>query len=400
MVDERYARLAEIDWWEVDRLRKARAIVAGVGALGNEVVKNLLLMGWGSVVVVDLDRVEMTNLSRSPLFRPDDVGRPKAEVIAERARAWNADTAVTGLVGDLRLRLTAGTAQRADVIFGCLDNVAARVALSQLAGQSGTLLVDGGLATWEGTVQTFAPALDTACYSCTLTTEDIRELTLRHSCLAYLEQARAEGRAATTPIVSSVTAALMVQQGLKWLHRGRHDLPLRVGEEIRVDVAYSRCWTTALPMNEDCPVHWQPVVPVRSELISADMPWTQIVQGCREVLATEDVSVHLPVRVLTGWECLSCGATERVAQAHAGDGRLACASCGEDAVPQFVVELDGSEPWCARSPREMGFGPWTWITALVREETVTIEIQDPETPPTREEGDQHGDEAPGTQTGQ
>ncbi len=68
----------------------ARAAPGGAGArrrrrrLGNEVLKNLALVGLGTIYVIDLDVVEPSNLSRSVLFRAEDGGRPKAEVAAMR----------------------------------------------------------------------------------------------------------------------------------------------------------------------------------------------------------------------------------------------------------------------------------------------------------------------------
>ena len=61
-------------------------LVVGAGALGNEIIKNLALLGVGRVFVADRDRIERSNLSRSVLFREADCGRSKAEVAAERAR--------------------------------------------------------------------------------------------------------------------------------------------------------------------------------------------------------------------------------------------------------------------------------------------------------------------------
>ena len=57
-------------------------LVVGAGALGNEVLKNLALLGVGTVYVVDFDEIEESNLTRSVLFRAEDCGRPKAEVAA------------------------------------------------------------------------------------------------------------------------------------------------------------------------------------------------------------------------------------------------------------------------------------------------------------------------------
>src|SRR5271167_4030844 len=71
---DRYSRLRLISWWRQERLRTARILVVGAGALGNEVVKNLALLGMGTTYLIDLDVVEPSNLSRSVLFREQDGG--------------------------------------------------------------------------------------------------------------------------------------------------------------------------------------------------------------------------------------------------------------------------------------------------------------------------------------
>src|SRR5262249_39451081 len=80
---DRFARFRLISWWEQERLTRARVLVLGVGALGNEILKNLALLGIGRVFLADLDRVEDANLSRSVLFREEDRGRPKVEAAAQ-----------------------------------------------------------------------------------------------------------------------------------------------------------------------------------------------------------------------------------------------------------------------------------------------------------------------------
>src|SRR5947209_7959404 len=69
LVEDRYHRLRLIQWWDQKRLADSVAIVGGAGALGNEVLKNLALLGVGRVFVCDRDTIETSNLTRSVLFR-------------------------------------------------------------------------------------------------------------------------------------------------------------------------------------------------------------------------------------------------------------------------------------------------------------------------------------------
>src|SRR3954463_3515100 len=84
--DDRFHRFKLISWWDQDRLRNAKVVVIGAGALGNELLKNLALLGVGNVLVADMDRIENSNLSRSVLYRASDNGQLKATAAANATR--------------------------------------------------------------------------------------------------------------------------------------------------------------------------------------------------------------------------------------------------------------------------------------------------------------------------
>lgn len=124
---DRDASLKLIDWFDIERVRSARILVIGAGAIGNEVLKNLALLGIGHVFIYDKDTIDMSNLSRSVLFRASDAGSLKAAVAARAIRDLNPNVEALWEAGDVTLDLGLGVYRTMDVIIGCLDNREARL---------------------------------------------------------------------------------------------------------------------------------------------------------------------------------------------------------------------------------------------------------------------------------
>ena len=74
-MNARYERHELIDWFDQERLKAATVVVVGAGAIGNEVLKNLALLGVGKLNIFDFDKIEEHNLTRSILFSVSDIGR-------------------------------------------------------------------------------------------------------------------------------------------------------------------------------------------------------------------------------------------------------------------------------------------------------------------------------------
>ena len=130
-VEGRFDRFRLIGWWDQSKLSAAKVLVVGAGALGNEIVKNLALLGVGNILVADMDRVENSNLSRSVLYRESDNGRFKAEVAAESARSIYPEIRAHAFNGNIVHDLGMGAFRWADVVIAGLDNREARLTINR-----------------------------------------------------------------------------------------------------------------------------------------------------------------------------------------------------------------------------------------------------------------------------
>jgi molybdopterin/thiamine biosynthesis adenylyltransferase len=139
-------------------------VIIGVGGLGCPAAVGLAEGGVRSLTLVDGDVVETSNLHRQPLYGPEDVGRPKVEVAAERLRR-----AFPGLaVQTWQKRVTASDADellsRHGLAIDGTDSVAAKFFLSDAVARTGVPLVSGGVVQWEGRAMRIDPS--GACLRC------------------------------------------------------------------------------------------------------------------------------------------------------------------------------------------------------------------------------------------
>lgn len=170
-IDERFARHTRLGGWRQETLTDATAVICGMGALGNEVAKNLGLAGIGHLILCDPDTVERTNLARTVLFRDPDVGRPKVQVAAEALAGLAPQTAVETRTDALTAGVGLAELRDARIVLGCLDSRHARLELLARAGLADAALIDGGTGPWSGEVRVRVAA-DEPCYGCTLTASE------------------------------------------------------------------------------------------------------------------------------------------------------------------------------------------------------------------------------------
>ena len=270
-----FDRQERIEWWDQSRLYQAKILVVGAGALGNEVLKNLALLGIGKILLIDFDDIEDSNLSRSVLFRSTDAaeGASKAHMAAKRTLELNPNpnAVVRSIHGNVVWELGAGVYRQVDIVLGCLDNLEARLAVNLNAWQSGTPWIDGGMWELSGNIAVFNNTPETACYECNINDEDYKRARIRYSCTNETVKTRIrQGQEPTTQTTSAVIAAIQTQEAIKLLH----DIPSFPGRRLvfngtnhfYTDTDFSPIVMNEVPVNPHCLCHneppWQNIVPL------------------------------------------------------------------------------------------------------------------------------------------
>ena len=349
--EDRYSRFRLIPWWDQKKIQSARVLVIGAGALGNEILKNLVLLGFERVVIVDLDKIEESNLSRSILYRSSDVGSYKAEAAARSVLALAPNVKLRPLVANVVQDCGLGIFAWSDVIIAGLDNREARLWINRCAWKMNRPWIDGAIEGINGVAKVFVAGA-APCYECTLGETDWKLLEQRMSCNLLLREANTEGKVATTPTISSVIAGIEVQEAVKLLH----GMPTLAGSGFVFEGLNHTSYKVEYTANPDCMSHF--TYERVTELARKSSEWTleDLRRQGVEDLGAGDVVVEFSRDIVRELECPACGAKEEifapVGSIKYEQGR--CPRDGEMRVVKTIHSYDGSEDFGKRSLDKLG----------------------------------------------
>jgi adenylyltransferase/sulfurtransferase len=251
--DDRYSRFEIIHWWDQDILKNAKIMVIGCGALGNEIIKNLTMLGAGNIYAVDMDKVERSNLSRSVLFRKEDEGKSKAETVCRRAKEINDEINISYYNGSI-FGLGLGVFAQMDLVICGLDNREARLFVNQSCWKVNKPWIDGAIEVLNGVARMFIPP-EGICYECTMTEMDYKLMNRRKSCMLLGIEDIDQGKIPTTPTIASVIGGVQVQEAVKYLHK-REDLLLLNGKGFIFNGSINDSYIIEYQQKDDCPSHY------------------------------------------------------------------------------------------------------------------------------------------------
>jgi molybdopterin/thiamine biosynthesis adenylyltransferase len=370
LTEGRFARLEAIEWWDQALLSRSRVLVIGAGALGNEVIKNLALLGVGHIAIADMDNIELSNLSRSVLFRENDEGSSKAQCAAREAKRICGSVNAMPLSGNILADLGLGFFRWADVVIGALDNREARVFVNSVCARVARAWFDGGIEVLNGIARGFAPPR-TACYECTMSKVDWDLLNKRRSCSLLARRAIAQRGTPTTPTTASVIGAIQVQEVIKFLH----GLSSMLGHGFLFDGLEHSSYKLTYPINPDCPWHETPAAIESMPQFDSNTPLANIHDEAARRLGGID-ALDLSREIVESVECPQCKKARSVFRPaeNVSEEEARCPKCTTEGVPGFVHSIAAGSPLLTKTVGELGLPRWDIIWARRGEQMIGFEI--------------------------
>lgn len=325
-------------------------LVAGAGALAQNLLVNLALSGVGELRVVDFDTFEDHNASRSPLFptgaEQRALGMQKARVVASKVAAlMRAPQPRARFAAAPVQALGMGAFDGVDVVAACVDDREARAYLGDACRLLGVTLVEGGFHGPEVSLSCFPPAAPGAeatdpCYRCAGAST-----AATFSCE---RAAAASRRAGVVPAIQSAAATLgglQAEAVIQALH-GRHAGCRRLHLDIRSGAAR----TYELTRDPGCPgAHRRLVRPATDLRCSATDTLGTLLEEAEQTLG-RGCAIALRERIVCEDYCHGCGMLVVAdvpdwswrAQPHCVGCGGPFARCGPEAgnmTPQIVTDL-------------------------------------------------------------
>ncbi|MCZ2845318.1 MAG: ThiF family adenylyltransferase [Candidatus Bathyarchaeota archaeon] len=238
------------------RIRNSTVFIAGAGALGNEVAKNLAMLGIKRLIIVDNDKVELSNINRMIFFERNDVGRSKAKVLAEKVNkrfpyveVWASEQTLEDILPRYYLK--------SDLIMSCLDNILSRIFLTVTSRKYCIPLIDSGISGNQARVQTYIPSSD-SCPICPFSIDRYGQfIGLKNPCDAPLEEIKIP----SYPTTISLASSIQTQEAIKILighddFKEKKEWSKELGRPLEgiwlADLSYNKYSIITVKKNKNC----------------------------------------------------------------------------------------------------------------------------------------------------
>lgn len=152
---QRQTTLKEVGESGQEKLQQAKVIIVGCGGLSSVAAVYLAASGVGNIHLVDFDTVDVSNLHRQVFYKVEDVGLPKAEILAKYIQSISPLVKVTFSTNAVSKINVFDVISKSDIVLDCTDNLPIKYLLNDACVLNDTVLVYGSLYKFDGYVATF-----------------------------------------------------------------------------------------------------------------------------------------------------------------------------------------------------------------------------------------------------
>jgi molybdopterin-synthase adenylyltransferase len=147
------------------KLKNTKVFVAGCGGLGSPIAYYLAAAGFGHLVLVDMDVVDLSNLNRQILHWDSNIGEPKVKSAYEKLAQMNPEIELTPLNIEITADNVYELTEGCDIILDAMDNFPTRYLLNRASLQHKIPYVYASIWGLEGRATTLVPG-KTPCLEC------------------------------------------------------------------------------------------------------------------------------------------------------------------------------------------------------------------------------------------
>ena len=155
---ERYSRqiiLKDIGIFGQKLITKSKVLIIGVGGLGCTITDYLARAGVGTVGIVDMDKVQLSNLHRQSLYNTNDVGKFKVEIIKKKIKLINPSTKIKIFKTKIDSNNIISILKNFDIVVDGSDNFKTKFLLNKYCIKYRKILIIGAISKFDGHVFTF-----------------------------------------------------------------------------------------------------------------------------------------------------------------------------------------------------------------------------------------------------
>ena len=143
--------------FELEKFKKTKALVVGVGGLGGYIASSLVRIGVSSITIVDFDKFDDSNLNRQLFATSKTIDKPKVEVVKQELLDINPGLNIVAINSKLDELFDQSYFENIDIVFDAVDNIKSKVLVEKYCTKFNIPLIHGAIAGWYGQVGIIMP---------------------------------------------------------------------------------------------------------------------------------------------------------------------------------------------------------------------------------------------------